>query len=157
MKSTIEQRLKQLGLQLPPDWTPRGQFLPYSRDGNTVYLSGQICEWDGKVTHLGPVQNTPKEIAKAQDAARICALNLLYRLRKACDGNLDRVDRVLRLGGFVNCSTGFSGSPAVINGASDVFIDVYGDAGWHARTAVGVAGLPGNASVEVDAIIKLRD
>ncbi|MEM9043634.1 MAG: RidA family protein [Pseudomonadota bacterium] len=149
--------MAELGLELPPDWSPMGQFLPFRRDGSTVYLSGQVCEWDGKVTHTGPVPDTPEAIATAQEAAQICALNLIYRLREACDGDLDQVDCVLRLGGFVQCETGFAASPLVINAATEVFVALFGDAGWHARTAVGVAGLPGNASVEVDAIVRLRD
>ncbi len=90
--SQIEQRLKTLGLELPPGWEPRGEFLPYRKDAALVYLSGQICEWAGKVTHEGPVQNTPDGLANAQAAARVCALNLLYRLREACKGRLDQVD-----------------------------------------------------------------
>lgn len=155
--SRAEERLQSLGLELPPDWIPRGQFLPYRRDGGVVYLSGQICEWAGDVTHVGPVTDSPQGIKQAQSAARICALNLLYRLREACDGELDNVDRIIRLGGFVNCQSGFANSPAVINGATEVFIGVFGESGWHARTAVGVSGLPGNAQVEVDAVVRLRD
>jgi enamine deaminase RidA (YjgF/YER057c/UK114 family) len=157
MTSQVEQRMADLGLELPPDWTPRGQFLPFRKDGSLVYLSGQICEWAGEVTHVGPVLGTPEAIENAQAAARICALNLICRLREACDGNLDRVDVILRLGGFVNCLSGFAQSPAVINGATELFITLFGDQGWHARTAVGVSGLPGNASVEVDAIVRLKN
>ncbi|MEO1530789.1 MAG: RidA family protein [Pseudomonadota bacterium] len=154
--SRVEERLRDLGLELPPDWSPMGQFLPFRRDGTIVYLSGQVCEWNGAVTHLGPVPNTPAGIDAGREAAKICALNLLYRLREACDGDLDRVDCILRLGGFVQCETGFPASPLVINGATEVFTAVFGEDGWHARTAVGVAGLPGNASVEVDAIARLH-
>lgn len=154
--ANFEKRLLALGLELPPDWTPRGQFLPFRQDGSTIYLSGQICEWAGDVTHTGPVLDTSEGIEDAQVAARICALNLIYRLREACEGDLDKVDCILRLGGFVNCRSGFPNSPAVINGATEVFIALFGDKGWHARTAVGVSGLPGNASVEVDAIVRLK-
>lgn len=154
--SAVEKKLVALGLELPPDWTPRGEFLPFRRDGTIVYLSGQICEWDGRVTHAGPVPDTPEGLEDARAAARICALNLIYRLREACDGDLDKVDCILRLGGFVNCQSGFPSSPAVINEATAVFISLFGDEGWHARTAIGVSGLPGNASVEVDAIVRLR-
>lgn len=154
--SIAEEKLAAMGLALPPDWTPRGQFLPFRRDGDTVYLSGQICEWEGKVTHAGPVGVDAESIAAARSAAQICALNLLYRLREACDGDLDRVECILRLGGFVNCVPGFADSPAVINGATELFVELFGDAGWHARTAIGVAGLPGNAAVEVDAVVRLR-
>jgi enamine deaminase RidA (YjgF/YER057c/UK114 family) len=155
--SQAEMRLLELGLKLPPDWLPRGQFLPFRKDGSTVYLSGQICEWAGQVTHIGPVSDTPEGIEQGKAAARICALNLLYRLRQACDGDLDQVECVLRLGGFVNCQSGYANSPAVINGATELFIALFGDVGWHARTAVGVCGLPGNASVEVDAIVRLKN
>lgn len=151
----VDQRFQELGLTLPPPWTPRGAFLPFRRDGQLVFLSGQICEWDGKVTCTGPVGPGGVDIATAREAAKVCALNLLFTLRLACDGDLDRVGAVLRLGGFVNCVPGFADSPAVINGATQVFIDVFGDAGRHARTAVGVAGLPGNAAVEVDAVVTL--
>jgi enamine deaminase RidA (YjgF/YER057c/UK114 family) len=153
----IDDRLQALGLELPQPWTPRGQFLPWRREGRTVFLSGQINEWQGEVTCQGPVGEGGVDIPAAQAAARVCALNLLYALRLACDGDLDRVDRVLRLGGFVNCVPGFAFSPLFINVATAVFIDLFGDAGWHARTAIGVAGLPGNAAVEVDAIVALRD
>ena len=156
MTSQVEQRMVDLGLELPPDWQPRGQFLPFRRDGDLVYLSGQICEWAGQVTHTGAVPDTPDGIAQGQAAAQICALNLIYRLREACDGDLDRVSVILRIGGFVNCAPGFGQTPAVINGATEVFIALFGDDGWHARTAVGVCGLPGNASVEVDAVVKLK-
>lgn len=156
MTSQVAKRMADLGLELPPDWTPRGQFLPFRKDGVIIYLSGQICEWDGEVTHTGPVLDTPAAIEAGREAAKICALNLIYRLRDACDGDLDRVDVVLRLGGFVNCLSGFAHSPAVINGATEVFIALFGDQGWHARTAVGVSGLPGNAAVEVDAIVRLK-
>ena len=155
--SEVESRMQELGLEFPPDWEPRGQFLPFRCDGNIVYLSGQICEQAGEVTHVGPVLDTPESISEAQKAAEICALNLLYRLREACDGDLDQVDCILRLGGFVNCLSGFPSSPAVINGATKVFVALFGEQGWHARTAIGVSGLPGNAAVEVDAVVRLRD
>lgn len=155
--STIETRLAELGLTLPPDWTPRGRFLPYRRDGSTVYLSGQINEWDGAVTLEGPVPDTEDGIMAARKAAEVCALNLLYRLREAVEGDLDRVDCILRLGGFVNCGPGFPNTPKVIDGATEIFLALFGESGWHARTAVGVAGLPGNAAVEVDAIIRVKD
>lgn len=154
--SRVEDRLKDMGLELPPDWSPMGQFRPFRLDGRVVYLSGQVCEWGGSVVQTGAVPDTPEGIETGRQAARICALNLLYRLRQACVGDLDRVDCILRLGGFVNCLPGFPSSPLVINGATEIFIALFGDAGWHARTAVGVSGLPGNASVEVDAVVRLK-
>lgn len=154
--SIAETRLKEMGLELPPPWTPRGAFRPFRRDGLTVYLSGQICERAGNVTLEGPVGEGGVSVDEAREAAKICALNLLYCLKLACDGDLDRVAAVMRLGGFVNCAPGFPWSPKVIDGATEVFSGVFGEAGVHARTAVGVAGLPGNAAVEVDAIVTLR-
>jgi enamine deaminase RidA (YjgF/YER057c/UK114 family) len=152
----IDDRLGALGIELPPPWTPRGEFLPFRRDGNVVWLSGQVCERAGIVVCDGPVGDGGTTIEIARDAARVCALNLLYTLRLACEGDLDRVDRVLRVGGFGNCVPGFPWSPKVIDGATARFREVLGEAGRHARTAVGVAGLPGNASVEVDAAVALR-
>lgn len=165
MGSAVLEKLKDLGLSLPARCTPRGNFLPYRRNGSLVFMAGQICEWNGEVPFVGPVlspsQAVPPDsaaidVARGQKAAEMCALNLLFHLRDACDGELDRVDCVMRVGGFVNCLPGFDQSPAVLNGASDLFIRLFGeDRGRHARTAVGVAGLPANASVEVDAIFVL--
>jgi enamine deaminase RidA (YjgF/YER057c/UK114 family) len=152
MMGRIDARLKELGIEFPTPTAPRGNFLPYRREGSLVFLSGQICEWNGEVTCTGPVGDGGVSVETAAEAARVCAIRLLYGLKLACDGDLDRVREIVRLGGFVNCIPGFAWSPLVINGATQVFIDVFGEAGRHARTAVGVCGLPGNASVEVDAI-----
>lgn len=154
--SRIEARMAELGLELPPPWDPLGDFAPYRRDGHLVFLSGQTCEWDGRVVLEGPVDPDAESVARAREAARTCALNLLYCLKQACDGDLDRVEQVLRLGGFVSCRPGFPASPQVVDGATAVFKELFGDAGVHARTAVGVAGLPANAAVEVDAIVRIR-
>jgi len=153
----IDARIQELGLVLPEPWSPLGQFLPWQRQGSTVYLAGQVNEWNGEITCHGPVGDGGVGLEAARAAARVCALNLLYTLRLACEGDLDRVDRVLRLGGFVNSVPGFAQSPLVIDAATALFIELFGEAGRHARTAVGVAGLPGNAAVEVDAIVCLRD
>ena len=169
MSGTIESRLEDLGHSLPASCTPRGNFLPYNKDGSLVFLSGQICEWNGAVPYTGPVVAPGQELARqaapeaggldleaGRKAAEICALNLLFHLRDACGGDLQRVRTIVRVGGFVNCLAGFDRSPAVINGASDLFIALFGDAGRHARTAVGVSGLPANAAVEVDAVVALK-
>ena len=150
----IEQRLAALGLSLPPPWQPRGAFLPWRRTDKLLFLSGQICEWNGAVLCEGPAGERCS-VEQAREAARICALNLLYCIKLAC-GSLDEIQEVVRLGGFVNCVPGFPDAPKVIDGASALFIDLFGEAGQHVRTAVGVAGLPGNAAVEVDAIVRLK-
>ncbi|MDA9529023.1 RidA family protein [Bradyrhizobium sp. CCBAU 25338] len=155
MTSTIERRLLELGLSLPGSCVSRGRFLPWIRSDRLVLLAGQICERDGTITAKGRA-GEEVTVERAREAARDCALNLLFHLRDACDGDLDLVGRCLRVGVFVNAPPGFADSPSVGNGASDLLIDLLGDAGRHVRTAVGVSALPGNAVVEVDAIFELN-
>lgn len=163
MSTSPEDRLRELGLALPEKCDPRGNFLPFERSGALVFMAGQICEWNGAVPYVGPVRAADPaddadgvsiSLEDGYKAAELCALNLLFHLKAACAGDLGRVTSVVRVGGFVNCQLGFDKSPAVINGASDLFFNVFGEAGRHARTAVGVAGLPANASVEVDAVFE---
>jgi len=154
-----------MGFSLPERCDPRGNFLPFERSGNLVFMAGQICEWNREVLYVGPVRRDGEvaadgeasvTIQEGHKGAQLCALNMLFHLKTACGGDLSQVASVVRVGGFVNCRLGFDQSPAVINGASDLFIDLFGEAGRHARTAVGVAGLPANAAVEVDAIFELH-
>ena len=149
-----EQRMLDLGIALPNIPTPVANFVPYRRDGRHVFLAGQICEWNGEVRYRGKL-GVEHALPDGQDAARICALNLLAALRDACDGSLDRVTGCLRVGGFVNCAPDYLHVPQVINGASDIFHALFGDRGRHARTAIGVASLPQCAAVEVDAIFAI--
>jgi enamine deaminase RidA (YjgF/YER057c/UK114 family) len=153
--SVIEDKLAALGLKLPSPPTPIANFLPFRVLGKTVYLAGQVNEWNGTVPFVGKL-GREFDTAQGQDAARLCALNLLACLKLACEGDLDRVDRCLRIGGFVNCDPEFEFAPAVVNGASDLFVTLLGDRGKHARTAVGVSSLPRRAAVEVDAIFALN-
>jgi enamine deaminase RidA (YjgF/YER057c/UK114 family) len=149
------ERLAACGVVLPPAPRPIATFLPFVVDGNRVYLAGQTNEVDGVPTLRGRAPSS-HDVDAAHSAARICALNLLAALEIACNGDLTRIDQFLMVRGFVNSDKGFAAVPAVVNGASQVFIDVFGDAGRHARTAVGVANLPQDAAVEVDAIVRLR-
>lgn len=162
---TLINKLATRGLALPEHCQPRGNFLPYCRTGNLVFMAGQICEWNGEVPYCGPVLIEAQSTLTPGDglsldlghkAAEVCALDLLFHLREACEGDFGRVRSVVRLGGFVQCLPGFDQSPAVINGASDLLIDLFGRAGRHARTAVGVSGLPANAAVEVDAVFEIE-
>ena len=137
----IEVRLKSLGIELPSASAPQANYVPFTRSGSTVYLSGQLPLWNGERRHVGKV-GAGISIQEAQQAARLCGLNLIAQLRAACEGNLDRVVRVLRLGGYVNAIPEFEQGPAVINGCSDLFVEVFGDAGRHARSAIGVGSLP---------------
>jgi enamine deaminase RidA (YjgF/YER057c/UK114 family) len=155
MPDEIELKLSSMGLSLPVRPTPIANFLPFRVAGTTVYLAGQTCEQDGRVVHSGQVGDE-LSLEMAREAAQLCALNLLSSLREACGGRLDRVARCLRVGGFVQAKPGFPRVPAVIDGASELFIALWGENGRHARTAVGVATLPQNAAVEVDAIFELR-
>jgi enamine deaminase RidA (YjgF/YER057c/UK114 family) len=151
VKISAEARLRELGLSLPNVPTPIANFVPFRRDKDRIYLAGQICEWNGVVKYRGKL-GVEHDLADGQEAARICALNLLAALRQACDGSLDRVTSCLRVGGFVNCAPDYLEVPQVINGASNVIHALFGEQGLHARTAIGVASLPQGAAVEVDAI-----
>ncbi len=154
--SAIEEKLAALGLELPTPPTPIANFVPWRRSGSTVYLAGQVCEWNGSVPYVGKL-GREFSVEQGQQAARLCALNLLACLKLACDGDLGRMQRCLRVGGFVNCEPEFEFVPMVVNGASDLFAALWGDHdGRHARTAIGVATLPRRAAVEVDAIFETR-
>ena len=152
--SAIESKLAAMCLELPEPPRPIANFLPFRVKDKTVYLAGQVNEWNGTVPFVGKL-GRDFELTQGQEAARLCALNLLACLKLACDGDLERVKRCVRVGGFVNCDPEFEFVPAVINGASDLFVALWGDHGRHARTAVGVASLPRRAAVEVDAIFEL--
>ena len=151
----IDRKLTELGLTLPIRPVPIASFVPFRVVAGVAYLSGQTCEWNGSVLHKGRVGDE-LDFETAREAAKLCALNLLAALREACGGRLDRVSRCIRVGGFVQASSGYPRVPHVIDGASEVFIALWGERGRHARTAVGVATLPQNAAVEVDAIFELR-
>jgi enamine deaminase RidA (YjgF/YER057c/UK114 family) len=151
----IEAKLVAMGLSLPPACPSRANFAPFRLWNGLLVLSGQICEWDGQPRWFGPVTDAT-DIAEMRKASEMCALNLLYCAKLAL-GRLDRVEQVLRLGGFVNAAAGYRHGPAIVNGASDLFVALYGEAGRHARTAVCVSSLPENAAVEVDALIAVAE
>jgi enamine deaminase RidA (YjgF/YER057c/UK114 family) len=155
MSGTIEARLSELGIELPQASAPVANYVPYTISGKIVILSGQITVWNGERRFVGKL-GREIGIPEGQQAARLCALNLLAHLRVACGGDLDRVRRVLRLGGFVNCTPDFTDMPQVVNGASDLMVEVFGDNGRHARAAVGVNSLPAGVAVEVEAMFELE-
>jgi len=154
MSGKIEARLTELGIDLPRASAPVANYVPYTISGKLVVVSGQVSVRDGKAEFIGKL-GAGVTIADGQQAAKLCALNILAHLKNACDGDLDRVKRVLRLGGFVNCTPDFTDMPQVVNGASDLMVQVFGDAGKHARAAVGVASLPLGVAVEVEAMFEL--
>ncbi|MCE8016238.1 RidA family protein [Halomonas sp. MCCC 1A17488] len=156
MPQTIEATVVSLGLTLPRIPRPRGEFLPWSRLGNQLFLAGQICERDGEVLYPGKI-GAEFDLETGKLAAQACALNLLASLNDAVGGDMNRIVRCVRMNGFVNVGPGFHDVPLVINGASELFIALFGESGRHARTAIGVATLPGNAAVEVESIFEIRD
>ena len=151
----VEERLKELGLTLPPAPSPGGKYLPYRISGNILFLAGVICVADGTVAYEGQVGGE-QTIETGYEAARICALNALATIKEAI-GDLDKIEKFLYLGGYVNAVSGFGQSPQVINGASELFVDVMGERGMHARAAVAVAGLPANATVEIQVNVEVRN
>jgi len=154
MSGRIDARLKELGIELPQATAPVATYVPYTIAGNLVLVSGQVTFSGGKVEYIGKL-GREIGIEDGQKAARLCALNILTHLKNACGGDLDRVKRVVRLGGFVNCTPEFTDQPQVVNGASNLMAEVFGEAGRHARAAVGVASLPLGVAVEVEAMFEI--
>jgi enamine deaminase RidA (YjgF/YER057c/UK114 family) len=155
MASTIQQRLAELGVNLPAAPAPAANYVPAVRTGNQLFIAGQVPVQDGQAHFIGKLGAT-LGIAEGRQAARLCAINVLAQLAKALDGDLDRVVRCVRVGGFVNAVPDFIDHPKVIDGASDLFVAVFGEAGKHARTAVGAGSLPRGVAVEVEAVFEVR-
>ncbi|HXS39439.1 MAG TPA: RidA family protein [Stellaceae bacterium] len=155
MPGRIEAQLKDLKIELPNAASPMANYVPAVRAGNLLFVSGQICQWNGERRYVGKL-GAEVSLEDGKAAARLCGLNLLAQARRALDGDLDRILRVVRLGGFVNAVPGFTEQPQVVNGASDLMVEVFGDAGRHARAAVGVGSLPGGVAVEVEAVFEVK-
>lgn len=153
MDNMIETRLSELGLTLPDAPAPAANYVPYVRSGDTLYVSGQVS-MDGNGLILGKV-GRDLSVEDGAKAAKACALSLLAQVRAACDGDLGRLKRVLKLTGFVNSTEDFTDQPKVINGASDTFVEILGDAGRHARSAVSAAALPLGVAVEIEGIFEI--
>lgn len=154
MSGRIEARLAELGITLPTAMPPMANYVPWVRTGNLVVVSGQVPAVDGKIAVTGKV-GADLDVAAGQQAARTCLTNVLTHLRAACGGDLDRVRRVVRLGGFIASPPGFTQHALVMNGASDLAVEVFGDAGRHARSTIGVPSLPGDAAVEVEGMFEV--
>jgi enamine deaminase RidA (YjgF/YER057c/UK114 family) len=155
MPGRIEARLTELRIELPQAAAPVANYVPAVRSGDLLFIAGQICQWNGERRFIGKLG---REISteQGQEAARLCALNILAQARAALGGDLDRILRCVRVGAFVNCTEDFTQQPQVANGASNLLVELLGDAGRHARAAVGVNALPGGVAVEVDAIFEVR-
>lgn len=155
MAGTIEARLKKLGLTLPEPPAAAARYVPFVVTGKLVFIAGQLPLQGGKVAFAGKL-GADVPIEDGTHAARLCAINLVAQLKSACGGDLDRVKRCVRLNGFVASAPDFTEQPRVMNGASDLIVDVFGEAGRHSRVAVGVASLPLNAAVEVDGVFEIE-
>jgi enamine deaminase RidA (YjgF/YER057c/UK114 family) len=154
MAGTVEKKLTDLGIALPTPAAPVANYVPFVRTGNFMVVSGQLCfDAQGKLVATGQLGGGVS-VEDGQKAARACAINLLAQL-KAALGDLDKIARVVRLGGYINSAPGFADGPKVMNGASDLMVAAFGDKGRHARTTVGVAALPLNAAVEVEAAFEV--
>jgi enamine deaminase RidA (YjgF/YER057c/UK114 family) len=152
--NAIELKLHELGHVLPPAPQPAGFYVPYRINGDNLVLSGVISTSTGPVTHTGQV-GKDQTVESGYAAAQVCALNTLATIKSAL-GSLDRVKEFIFISGFVNAVSGFDQSPQVINGASELFVKLYGEAGKHARAAVAVAGLPRNAIVEIQVTVRFE-
>ena len=150
----IEEKLESIGVKLPNPPTPAGSYVPVIRVGNLLYISGQIPMEDGKVLFTGKVSDANLETA--QKSAKMCAINILAQIKREV-GNLEKVSKIIRLSGFVNSSPEFYQHPKVINAASDLLFEIFGEKGKHSRIAVGVASLPLNSMTEIDAIVQVEE
>jgi len=150
----IEEKLESIGVKLPNPPTPAGSYVPVIRTGNLLFISGQIPMEDGKVIFTGKVSDNNLETA--QKSARMCAINILAQIKREL-GSLDKVTRIVKLSGFVNSMPDFTQHPKIINPASDLLFEIFGEKGKHARVAVGVACLPLDSMTEIDAIVEFSE
>jgi len=156
MTNIIDQRLKELNIELDDASVPAGSYVPYVITNNLVFISGQLPFINGQLTIKGKVGDNVS-LDHAVKMSEACAEALLSQLKAACNGNLDKVNKVVKLGGFVASAPNFTDQPKVINGASDLIVNIFGDKGKHSRFAVGVAALPLNVPVEIDGIFEIED
>ena len=154
MAGKVDARLADLGIEIPVAAAPVANYVGFVRTGNLVFVSGQVPIKDGQFLYQGKV-GADISLEEAQQAATLCAINIISQLKDACGGNLDKVRRIVKLGGFVNSTPEFTDQPKVINGASDLMVEVFGDAGKHARAAVSAGALPLGVAVEIDAVAEV--
>ncbi|HZF27391.1 MAG TPA: RidA family protein [Steroidobacteraceae bacterium] len=155
MSGRIDQRLKDLDIELPEPSKPGANYVPYVHTGNLLFMTGQLSQWNGERRFIGKLGREFR-IEEGQQAARLCALNVIAHARAALGGDLDRIVRCVRVAGYINGVPEFTGHSQVMNGASDLFVRIFGEAGRHARMAVGVSALPYDVAVEVEAVFEVR-
>lgn len=154
MAGKIESRLAELGIELPEPSKPVANYVPYVVADGLIFVSGQVPFWRGELKHVGRLGGE-LTVEEGYRAARLCGLNLIVQVREACGGDLDRLRGVVRLGGFVNATPDFTDHPKVIDGASDLMVEAFGEAGRHARFAVGAPSLPLGVPVEVEGVFRI--
>ena len=154
MAGRIEAKLAELGITLPTPMAPMANYIPFQTVGPVVIVSGQVPARDGKIAVTGKV-GAGVSVEQGIEAARLCLINVIAQLKSACGGDLDRVKKVIRLGGFISSPPDFTAHAQVMNGASDLAVAVFGEAGRHARTTIGVPALPGDAAVEVEGMFEI--
>lgn len=154
MAGEVDARLAELGIEVPDAAAPVANYVGHVQTGNLVFISGQVPIKDGKFQYQGKLGES-MSVEDAQAAARLCAINIIAQAKAACGGDLDRVQRVVKLTGFVNSTGDFTEQPKVINGASDLMVEVFGDKGRHSRAAVSAASLPVGVAVEVEAVVEI--
>ena len=154
MAGDIDARLAELGIELPQAPAPAAHYVPFVVTGNLVFVAGQVTVWNGEVRFKGRL-GEDMDVDEGYQAARLCGLNLIAQAKEAAGGDLDRIKRVVKLGGFVNSTADFTDQPKVVNGASDLMAEVFGENGKHARFAVGAMSLPLGVAVEVDGVFEL--
>jgi enamine deaminase RidA (YjgF/YER057c/UK114 family) len=154
MSGRVEERLRELQIELPQPSKPGANYVQFVRSGNLLFLTGQLSQWNGERRFIGKL-GREFGIEEGQQAARLCALNLVAHLCTALDGDLDRAVRCIRVAGYVNSVSDFVGQSQVINGASDLFVEIFGEVGRHTRMAVGVSALPYDVAVEVEAVFEV--
>ncbi|HTQ12651.1 MAG TPA: RidA family protein [Rhizomicrobium sp.] len=155
MPGKIDTRLAELGIALPTPPAPVASYVPFVVSGKQVFISGQVTMENGALKYVGTV-GKDLSLDDGKAAARLCAINVLAQARAACGGDLDRIARCVKVTVFVNAVPGFAQHPEVANGASDLFVEVLGEAGRHARAAVGAGSLPRNVATEVEAVFELK-
>ena len=155
MAGQIDARLAELGITIPEAAAPVANYVGHVVSGNMVFVSGQVTLENGQLQYVGKLGDKIS-LDDGYKAARLCAINIIAQLKVACGGDLDRVKRVVRLGGFVNSTPDFGDQPKVINGASDLMVEVFGDKGKHSRAAVSAGSLPSGIAVEIDCIAEIE-
>ena len=156
MTNIIEERMKSLGINLPEVNPPAANYLPFIKTGNLIFIAGQTCKFNGVLQYVGKV-GKEYNVEEGQQAARLCALNIVLQIKNACDGSLEKVKQCIRLNIFINATDDFTEHAKIADGASNLIVDIFGEQGKHVRTSLGAKSLPSQTTVEIDAIFEVEE